>query len=506
MDNSLKFRSFDFSKEELSQIDKYRKKKNTAVLTIMFTDIEGFTELTEEKGETYVHKLHEQHDKILVNIIEKDQTGIVIKFIGDSIMAVFSEPTSAVEKALLIQESLNEFNESNSESENIKVRIGLHMGQTVIENKMATDLFGRHVNRASRIESLADGGHIYISYSVFDSAKTWLMDSVENDYKFHGNYFLKGIKKSEEIYEVYNRKITKPKPPRGKKERSINPVLIFGSIAFLLMITASIFLIPKFFRNSDQVVENIPSEVQIKEVKNENTIHENVEEAEGTDIVENIQPAETLSVEPEVLEEVSIIFSGLYAIEPILDYTTKLLVVEYEGNSDLKTHLVDIQPGKHIIHFDIANMVRNYAEFIAEPGEQIVQLKFVECRLPNVRVNQTVGDKGKESSDFSSEGNYIFFNRSSLEAVEFNCTISGDVDGVVKDDSTIFEIDYEIEINSEIIKKDSFEVISPMGNDQLTRVDEITLFQDEYHIYTMKYHYRNDSIQFQIDSMFVEYQ
>lgn len=91
------------TESEFKNIEAFRKTKNSAVLTIMFTDIQGFTALTEKRGETYVHKLHSEHDKIVVECVERDGCGIVIKYIGDSVMAVFSEPTAAVERALEIQ-------------------------------------------------------------------------------------------------------------------------------------------------------------------------------------------------------------------------------------------------------------------------------------------------------------------------------------------------------------------------------------------------------------------
>ncbi len=108
-------------------------------------------------------------------------------------MAVFSEPTAAVERALLIQQKINRFNVENPDREEMHVRIGIHLGQVAIEDRLATDIFGRHVNRASRIEGLADGGQIYMSYPVFDSAKGWLADQQKLDWKNHGRYLLKGI-------------------------------------------------------------------------------------------------------------------------------------------------------------------------------------------------------------------------------------------------------------------------------------------------------------------------
>lgn len=196
---------------EFQNIENFQKSKNSAVLTIMFTDIQGFTALTEERGETYVHALRSEHDAIISECVERGGSGIVLKYIGDAVMAVFSEPTSAVERALEIQRKLRAFNEAHPEYEDLKVRIGLHMGQTVLENKMHVDLFGRHVNKASRIEGLAAGGQVFISYPVFDSVKSWLIENAEMSYVNHGLYSLKGIQKPEEIFEVFNAGMTVPR-------------------------------------------------------------------------------------------------------------------------------------------------------------------------------------------------------------------------------------------------------------------------------------------------------
>jgi len=138
-------------------VDEYRRLKNTAVLTIMFTDIQGFTEFTERAGEARANEFRRRHDEILHNVVESGQAGRVIKHIGDAVMAVFSEPSRAVECALKIQEAIRQLDPGGEEKE-LRVRIGLHMGQVTIEDQVAPDVFGRHVNRASRVESLAPAG------------------------------------------------------------------------------------------------------------------------------------------------------------------------------------------------------------------------------------------------------------------------------------------------------------------------------------------------------------
>ena len=119
---------------ELNAVDKFRQSRNTSVLTIMFTDIQGFTRLTEERGDAYSNEVRKSHDGILVPIIERDGAGRVIKHIGDAIMAVFAEPSAAVARALEIQEALRQYNKTRSDQPPLLVRIGLHMGQVTVED------------------------------------------------------------------------------------------------------------------------------------------------------------------------------------------------------------------------------------------------------------------------------------------------------------------------------------------------------------------------------------
>lgn len=217
----------DISNEEIGSLNGYIKRKNTAVLTVMFTDIKNFTLVTEEKGEKYSREIREAHDKLLTNIIQKNNDGLVIKFIGDAVMAVFSEPSSAVERALEIQKAITAFNNNHPEYEDLSIRIGMHMGQVAVDDNVQADVFGRHVNRASRIESLADGGQIYLSYTVFDSAKGWLSEHENIQWQPHGRYLVKGIKEPIEVYEVLNNSHAKPRAPlNGKKQTNFPKGLI----------------------------------------------------------------------------------------------------------------------------------------------------------------------------------------------------------------------------------------------------------------------------------------
>ncbi|MBF0377085.1 MAG: NACHT domain-containing protein [Desulfamplus sp.] len=204
--------------EELKKVNDFRSRQDTAVLVIMFTDLKGSTEIAERRGETFTNEMRRLHNQMLLEIIERDNRGIYIKNIGDSIMAVFSEPSVAVERALEIQKKLYDYNSSGLCEEPIIVRIGLHMGQVSVENNTSLDVFGRHVNRAARIESLADGGHIYLSSSVYENAAGWIKDE-KYAFASHGEFEVKGISEPVSIFEAYEKAITTPKAPSAPKSK-----------------------------------------------------------------------------------------------------------------------------------------------------------------------------------------------------------------------------------------------------------------------------------------------
>ncbi|MDX1670212.1 MAG: adenylate/guanylate cyclase domain-containing protein, partial [Limnobacter sp.] len=214
---------YSLSVQELVQVEAFIQRRNTAVVTTMFTDIKGFTEITESKGDTYAQSLRQAHDEILTRVIEKDGQGKVIKFIGDAVMAIFSEPSAAVVRALQIQREVATFNRANADFEDLSVRIGLHMGQVAVEERVQADVFGRHVNRAARIESLADGGQVFLTYPVFDSAKGWLESEPNLEWKLHGAWYVKGIDEPVQVYEVFDPTLRQPQAPKGGRKVRVFP-------------------------------------------------------------------------------------------------------------------------------------------------------------------------------------------------------------------------------------------------------------------------------------------
>jgi hypothetical protein len=160
----------------------------------MFTDIEGFTAYTNREGDVAAAKMMAEHDGVLKKAIA-DNDGLIIQKIGDAFLAVFADPSLSVKAALAIQQELKKIKFI------LKVRIGIHLGQIALLQSLSTDIFGNHVNIASRIETLAKGGQIFLSRTVYDSAHSWVRSEFIK-YKYHGKAKLKGIEGKEDIYQV----------------------------------------------------------------------------------------------------------------------------------------------------------------------------------------------------------------------------------------------------------------------------------------------------------------
>jgi len=136
-------------------------------VTVMFTDIVGYSGLSEGIAAEQVAKLLNQHFGLLAGCIEAED-GTVDKFIGDSVMAFWGAPDHyadhadrAVRAALAIERALDEDNKARTaagEAE-IKIRIGLHSGPVTVGNigapgRINYTIIGDNVNLAQRMEQL----------------------------------------------------------------------------------------------------------------------------------------------------------------------------------------------------------------------------------------------------------------------------------------------------------------------------------------------------------------
>ncbi len=159
---------------------------------IMFTDIVGYTALTQE-NEAAALSLLQEHASLLRPVFAANG-GREVKMIGDSFFVEFSSTLSAVNCAVEIQRKLYERNVSR-QGRRLELRIGIHVGDVV---ERGNDIFGDAVNIASRIEPLATPGSICVSQQVYD--QVW--NKVDHPLVGLGKRDLKNVQLPMEVYRV----------------------------------------------------------------------------------------------------------------------------------------------------------------------------------------------------------------------------------------------------------------------------------------------------------------
>jgi len=167
------------------------KRDAGGLVTILFTDVEGSTSLTDRLGDAKARDLLREHERLTREAL-KAHSGSEIKTMGDGFMASFGSPTQALECAISLQQSFAERNESADEP--IRVRIGLNAGEPIAEDE---DLFGTAVNVAARVAAKAQGGEILVSDVVRQ-----LVAGKKFPFSDRGETELKGLEDPVRLFEV----------------------------------------------------------------------------------------------------------------------------------------------------------------------------------------------------------------------------------------------------------------------------------------------------------------
>src|SRR5262249_51771549 len=122
----------------------------------------------------------------------------IIQYYGDGTLSIFTSAIHAVNAAVSIQELLNK-------TPRVPLRIGIHIGDISID---ASGVYGDGVNLASRVESLAVAGAVFISDKVFDEIKNQTNISTTS----LGLFNLKNVSRPVEIFAITNEGMTVPHP------------------------------------------------------------------------------------------------------------------------------------------------------------------------------------------------------------------------------------------------------------------------------------------------------
>lgn len=137
------------------------KERDTAVRSVMFTDIVGSTELAQRLGDDTALELVDTHDAI-VRAAVSQHGGRVIKHTGDGIMAVFVSPVQTVKAACTIQTAVQAL-VPEANRPDFQVRIGAAAGEPIERDN---DFFGSTVNLAARLCAAAEPGKVLVTNGI----------------------------------------------------------------------------------------------------------------------------------------------------------------------------------------------------------------------------------------------------------------------------------------------------------------------------------------------------
>lgn len=151
-----------------SQLLDLGQKIDFSSVAILFTDLQGSTALYERIGDARAFVMIQRHFKVLEDCIRAHEGGVV-KTIGDSVMAAFASPESALEAGIEIQRKFAEEFHGNEDARSISVKISIHHGPCfLIRLNDILDYFGSAVNLAARLQGRCAGGEIVISGHMID--------------------------------------------------------------------------------------------------------------------------------------------------------------------------------------------------------------------------------------------------------------------------------------------------------------------------------------------------
>ena len=215
---------------------------------IMFTDIAGFTKMMGRDSKKALNLVSD--NRALQKPLIEQHGGKWLKEMGDGVLASFTSSYNAVICAIAIQQN------ANKDLKN-KIRIGIHLGDVTTEEG---DVFGDGVNIASRLESIADPGGIYISDSVHTSIRG------NSDIKsiYLGEVQLKNVSEGIRTHAIIGDGLPLPSKTKVKKlfnsvtkPRSIFRSVSFYSILISVLIIGSLLIWNRFFKNNINGIQSL---------------------------------------------------------------------------------------------------------------------------------------------------------------------------------------------------------------------------------------------------------
>ena len=222
------------------------KRKLTAILS---ADVKGYSRLMGEDEKGTVRTLS-TYRKIMTTLIQQSR-GRVVDAPGDNVLAEFGSVVDAVQCAIEIQKELKAKNTELPENQKMEFRMGVNIGDVIEEGKK---IYGDGVNIAARIESLAEGGGICISGTVYDQVK----NKLDLEYEFLGEKEVKNIAEPVRVYRVRLKPGVELSVSRGERRAGLKRWQWSAMAAVVLLIAGFVTLaIWKYYTPSAPLPEEV---------------------------------------------------------------------------------------------------------------------------------------------------------------------------------------------------------------------------------------------------------
>ncbi len=205
--------------------DPPRESMPRRLAAIVAGDIAGYSHLMgiDEEG---THNRVKRIERDLIEPSIAEHHGRLVKTTGDGFIAIFDSPVEAVRCSIVIQQNLVGRNAALPKHYWIEYRIGVNLGDVIIETD---DIYGDGVNIASRLEGIADPGEVYISGGIYEQIKNKLVCGYES----LGDRKVKNITDPVRVYRV----LADPAAFHKHRKRREN-ILIFLLCLTLLVIAS----------------------------------------------------------------------------------------------------------------------------------------------------------------------------------------------------------------------------------------------------------------------------
>ena len=174
----------------MAQTDNIKRK----LAAILSADVQSYSQLMGDDEMATIRTLTTYRE--LMSSIIQAHSGRVVDSPGDNLLAEFSSAVDAVQCAVEVQ---TELAIRNAELRQIHYRIGGNVGDVIVEDERVYRIYGDGVNIAARLESLADGGGICISGTVYDQ----IANKLDVAFEYQGEQTVKNIAKPIQVYRIH---------------------------------------------------------------------------------------------------------------------------------------------------------------------------------------------------------------------------------------------------------------------------------------------------------------